>query len=120
MVDPHLLTDTDAVAAFDGANMEKSILVNRTDGGADYYLVPFYKRVKGKSLVSAVIILDASAGYFKEASWTANPEELLKLNKNEAIHLVRKSVRKNFLTELAALPKKPVKNYLLLEAELLR
>lgn len=120
LVDSHLLTDPEAVAAFENTKMGVAVFVDRTDGGADYYLVPFGKSVKGKFLASAVVILDASTGYFKEASWTTKPEELLTLSKNEAVSLVRKSVRKNFLKELAALPKKPIKNYLSLEAELLR
>ena len=121
LVDRHLLADSEAVSAFEGTIMGKSVFVDRTDGGADYYLAPFYKRVKGKSLVSAVMILDASAGYFREASWTASPAgELLKISEGEALRLVRNRITKDFLEELRKIPIKPVKNYLLLEKELLR
>jgi len=121
LVDPHLLTDPEAVAAFEGAKMGKSVFVDRLDGPADYYLAPFYKRVKGKSLLSAVIILDASVGYFKEASWTDKPGgELLNVDKRDALRLVRNRIRKDLLKELKGIPKKPAKNYLLRQRELLR
>jgi len=121
LVDPHLLTDPEAVAAFEGAKMGKSVFVDRLDGPADYYLAPFYKRVKGKSLLSAVIILDASVGYFKEASWTDKPGgELLNVDKRDALRLVRNRIRKDLLAELKGIPKKPAKNYLLRQRELLR
>ena len=120
LVDSHLLMDSEAVSAFENTKMGKAVFVDRTDEGADYYLVPFGKSVKGKFLASAVVILDGSAGYFKEASWTDKPDELLKVSKNNALSLVRKSIVKNFLKEVRNLPKKPIKNYLLLEKELLR
>jgi hypothetical protein len=119
LVDKHLLTDPEAVAAFEGTKMGKSLFVQRTDGGADYYLAPFCKRVKGKSLVSAVMILDASAGYFREASWTDKPAgELLKLSEKSARRLIGNKIKENLLKELKAIPKKPAKNYLAREKEL--
>jgi len=118
LVDPYLLTDFEAVSAFENTKMGKPVFVERTDGGADYYLAPFCKRVKGKSLVSAVMILDAAEGYFREASWTDKPAgELLKIDRNDALRLVRNIIKKDLLKELKAIPKKPVKNCLAREKE---
>ena len=109
------------MAAFEGTKIGRSLFVERTDGGADYYLAPFYKRVKGRSLVSAVMILDASKGYFREASWTDKPAgELLKVDKNDALRLVRNIITKDYLAQLKAMPKNPVKTYLLRQRDLLR
>lgn len=97
LVDPHLLTDPEAVAAFEKTKMKKSILVRRIDKeNSDYYLVPFAKRVRKKAgyLTSAVIMLDAESGFFKEASWTENPEIFLKVGKNKAIKLIRTYILK--------------------------
>ncbi|MGR3309274.1 MAG: glycoside hydrolase family 2 TIM barrel-domain containing protein, partial [Candidatus Brocadiales bacterium] len=91
LVDPYLLTDSEAVAAFQGTEMGESILVNRIDiGGSNYYLVPFNRLIEGESLASAVIVLDANGGYFKEASWTTEPEKFLKVDKKRAIKLAMK------------------------------
>lgn len=91
LVDPYLLTDSEAVAAFKDTQMGASILVDRIDiGGSDYYLVPFGKFIEGKFLASAVIMLDANNGYFREASWTKEPEKFLKVDKTRAIDLVMK------------------------------
>ena len=96
-------------------------MYKRQDEGADYYLVPFRKLVNGKSLVSAVVILDASAGYFKEASWTDEPDsELLKVDQKDALRLVRNRITKDLYEEFKAIPKKPAKAYLLRRIELLR
>jgi len=94
MVEPHLLTDKKAVAAFEGAQMGKSILVHRLDNsGADYCLVPFEKKVRGRSyLTSAVLVLDAEKGYFKEASWTDKPQQFLPISKAEALLLLRRQL----------------------------
>lgn len=120
LVDPHLLTDPEAVSAFENTEMSKPVFVDRTDDGSDYYLVPFGKRSKGKFLASAVMILDASAGYFKETSWTDKPEELFKVNEQKALQLVRENITIDMLKELKSLPKKPAKTYLLRQRELLR
>jgi hypothetical protein len=57
----------------------------------DYFLVPFGKtNKKGKYLTSAAIIIDAHTGHFKEASWTAVPEQLLPVDKNKALVLIQK------------------------------
>lgn len=94
IVEPHLLSDEQATAAFTGAKVGRPIFVRRTDkDNADYYLVPFNKRNKrGGALTSAVIILDANEGYFKEASWTDKPEVFLKIDKPQAIWLVKKYI----------------------------
>ncbi|MBU4488547.1 MAG: VCBS repeat-containing protein [Candidatus Omnitrophica bacterium] len=120
LVDPHLLTDSEAVLAFENTEMGKPVFIERVVEDSDYYLVPFGKRIKGRFLASAVIILDASEGYFKEASWTDKPEEMLKVNEKKALWLVRRDVTGDFLKELKSLPKKPAKNYLLRQRELLR
>jgi len=120
LVDSHLLTDPEAVAAFENTKMGTAVFVDRTDEGADYYLVPFGKNVKGKFLTSAVVILDASTGYFKEASWTDKPDTLLEVGRGKARHLVRKSIVKYIHTKLNNIPKKPVQKYLSQQKELLQ
>ena len=102
IVDPNLLTDPEAVAAFDGAQMDKPILVTRTDeAGCDYYLVPFGEKSSARAfLVSGVIILDAKEGYFKEASWTRSHERLIKVDKSEAIKLIRQRLLADMRREL--------------------
>ncbi|MBM3253526.1 MAG: hypothetical protein FJZ16_04665 [Candidatus Omnitrophica bacterium] len=98
LVDPYLLTDPEAVAIFEGTEMGKPILVKRLDKkNSDYYLVPFGKGVYGKGfLTSAVIILDSKGGYFKEASWTKNPERFLRVRKARALELARRYIVQNF------------------------
>jgi len=75
--------------------MGKPILVNRLGlENADYYLVPFNKIVKRRGiLTSAVIIIDADKGYFKEATWMNEPQEYLKIDKSEAKSLVLRRER---------------------------
>lgn len=91
IVDTYLLSDKEAVAAFTGTIKGSPILVNRMDTvKADYYLLPFYKRVKSKFLVSAVIVLDADKGCFKEASWTNTPQEFLKVSRSHAVFLLQR------------------------------
>lgn len=94
LVDPHILADSEAVAAFDGTRMGKPILVHRLDlENADYYLVPFNKVVKKRGLLtSAVIILDAKGGYFREATWTNKPEKYLRINEGMAKALVLREI----------------------------
>jgi hypothetical protein len=122
LVDKNLLSDPEAVAAFEGTKIGKSIFVERTDPGADYYLAPFYKRVKGKMLVSAVMILDSAEGYFREASWTDKPiaGELLKVDANDALRLVRNIITKDYLAQMRALPRTPAKTYVLRQRDLMR
>lgn len=112
LVDPHLLTDSEAISAFEGTRMGKALLVKRPDAvNSDYYLVPFGKYEHGVFLVSAVIILDARDGYFKETSWTGDPEKLLEVEKNRALSLVMSNVLKDIIKELKSVPLKPVKTY---------
>jgi hypothetical protein len=93
-VDSYLLSDQSAIAAFDGKNPGKPILVKRLDKTfSDYYLLPFGKFNKnGVFLVSGVIILDAQGGHFKEASWTQVPERLLNIDKIHALWLIQSYV----------------------------
>lgn len=90
IVDSYLLSDPEAVAAFDGTKSGKAVCVRRQDiKGADYYLVPFGRNIKGNNaLASGVIILDALDGHFKEASWTDKPEQFFQVEKNQAILLL--------------------------------
>jgi kexin len=103
LVDRYLLTDPEALAAFSDNHMGDPILVHRLDTGEDYYLVPFGRdpshrrhrtdrQVRGRRTfyASAVVILDAQAGYFKEASWTERPERYLKIDERKALKLIRK------------------------------
>jgi len=111
LVDSHLLTDPEAVAAFEATKMRRPILVNRLNKeGSDYYLVPFAKKVRkrrrGRYLTSAVVILDAKDGYFKEASWTGKPERFLKVNKNKAIKLLKRYILQERRKELRRISKR--------------
>ena len=107
MVDPHLLKDAEAVKAFEGAKMGKPVFIRRPDAEtADYYLVPFDKVVKKKGLLtSAVIVLDAKDGHFKEASWTDSPECLIPVSAVRALQLLRIDETARFRTEYIKLIK---------------
>jgi hypothetical protein len=103
IIDPFLLTDNEAVKAFEDTLPDTPILVKRLDKkGGDYYLIPYLKQVKVKSgrlyyyryLVSGVMVIDARKGYFKEASWMKTPAEYTIISKAAAIQLVRKSLRR--------------------------
>jgi hypothetical protein len=112
LVDRHLLTDSEAVSAFENTEIGKPVFVNRTDEGADYYLVPFNKRVKKRQfLTSAVMILDAKDGYFKEASWTKNPEQFVKVNRADALRLIEKYLLQKRSNELRDVSRKPIIKY---------
>ena len=91
-----------------------NILVKRDDvKNSNYYLAPFNKPVKrGGLLTSAVIILDANSGYFKEASWTKKPEKFLKVDEKEAVKFIVNYINKDFSDKLQKLPKIPLKQYL--------
>lgn len=96
IVELHLLSDTQAVAAFSGSRAGRPFLVSRPDNNLDYYLVPFNKQdKKGRVLTQAVVILDAKDGHFKEASWTDKPEVFLKVHKQMAVELVRRYILAN-------------------------
>jgi hypothetical protein len=106
MIDPHLLNDKKAVAAFEKTKMGRPILVKRPDSkDLDYYLVPFNKQVKNGFLTSAVVILDAKNGYFKEAGWTEKPEKFLKVERMNSIKLIRKYILRSLSIETRKLPK---------------
>ena len=105
LIDPHILIDAQAVACFSGTEMGEPVLVKRIDAeDLDYYLVPFGKEVKAEFLASAVIILDANQGYFKEANWTEEPKSLLNLSQESAIVLIREHLLKKRSDELSNLP----------------
>ena len=109
-----LLSDLDCQKAFTGTVKGRPILVKMANvKNSNYYLVPFNKYDKRRRfLTSAVIILDANAGYFKEASWTQTPEKFLKVNDKDAVSLIRSCILKDFLYKLAKLPRAPFKKYL--------
>jgi len=102
MVDPHLLSDENAAAAFEGTKMGKPVLVKRTDNNTTYYLVPFKKTLKiktGKKTTAltgatGVIMLDTSDGHFKQAAWAQQPQEYLPVTKEKAIRLVEAAIKK--------------------------
>lgn len=114
IVEPHLLSDLDVIGAFNGTKAGKCVFVKRIDlKGADYYLVPFGKNnKKGNFLISAVILLDAKDGHFREVSWTKTPEPFLQVDKNNAIWLIRKFILNNYFGQLKKLPKKPRTKYI--------
>ncbi|MFH1283622.1 MAG: hypothetical protein ABII27_08155 [bacterium] len=116
LVDEHLLTDPQALAAFSGTVMRNPTLVKRLDiSKSDYYIVPFDKKYKKKIrnhyqnryLTSGVIILDSNDGHFKEASWTDTPEILFKITKADAVKLLKKHLLKLYLDERNKLPRNP-------------
>lgn len=112
LVDSHLLTDDEAVAAFEGTKMKRPFLVHRLDKeNADYYLVPFAKKGGRRYLTSAVVILDSKEGYFKEASWTQKPERFLNVTKQKAMRLIRRSVYDTMRDELRQIPRRPKRKY---------
>jgi hypothetical protein len=59
--------------------------VHDLEGDQNYYLVPFNKH----GLVSGVIMLDAKEGYFKQASWTTEPEQYPVVGEQNAVSLVK-------------------------------
>jgi len=78
IIDPSLLRDPEFMAAFEDTIARDPVYVKRTDkDNSDYYLVPFEKMAGDQKLTSVVLIIDASQGYFKEASWVSQPAEYL-------------------------------------------
>jgi len=51
------------------------IYINRTDSGADYYLIPYYK---SDSRITVIIRVNAGTGQFMEASYTQEDNESLR------------------------------------------
>jgi Zn-dependent metalloprotease len=51
------------------------IYINRTDGGSDYYLIPYSK---SDNRITVIIRLNADTGQFMEASYTHNDNESLR------------------------------------------
>jgi len=110
LVDRHLLSDPEAIEAFDEAEMGEPILVQTQDTNAEYYLVPFHqvdkrwqrwiKRwpqllrwlIRSRPTTTGVIMLDAEDGHFKQASWSKEPVKYLPITKKKAISLVRNAV----------------------------
>lgn len=109
-----LLSDPDCKAAFDTTKKGKPFYVKRMDvKNSGYYLVPFNKQgTKAGALTSAVILLDAGTGYFKEASWTKTPEKFLKVDEQTAIRLITNSILQDLSGKIEGLPKTPQKEYL--------
>lgn len=114
MVDSNLLTDPEAVASFEGSLKGSPALVKRLDNAAaDYYLVPFYKKIKKSGyLASAVVILDRKSGYFKEASWTKTPGAFLAVDKNKALALIERQVTIKKNKDLQNVPTRPINKYI--------
>ncbi|MBN2067727.1 MAG: right-handed parallel beta-helix repeat-containing protein [Candidatus Diapherotrites archaeon] len=83
LVDSPLLLDAEAVSAFEEAEMAEPLLVK---SAKDYYLVPFTK----EGLTSAVIMLDAEQGYFKQASWAEQPLQYL-AGEVDALEMVKQA-----------------------------
>jgi len=97
LVDPRLLSDPEVLDAFEDTRMGASVLVRSLDKGRDYYLVPFRKQDKQawrnywrNFTATGVIILDAQEGYFREATWTKDPQVFLPVNKFYALWLIEK------------------------------
>lgn len=109
-----LLADSECYAAFNGTKKGKPVLVKRADlENSAYLLLPFNKRdKKGRLLTQGVIILDANAGYFKEASWSEEPDKFLKVNEKDARTLIMVSFLRNLSKKINKLPKVPLKEFI--------
>ncbi len=123
LVDKNFLTDTQAAQAFEDCQMGKVVRVHRPDiVQGDYHLVAFNKSKNNtNNLTSAVIIINAVDGSFKEVSWTQTPEKFLPVDKKKAIELIKSDVIKNLLKNLTILsrsqPRDQIKKRLLLIKE---
>jgi hypothetical protein len=108
LVDTYFLRDEEAVKIFDSARMRKPIKIKRLDrDDADYYLIPFDRVDTHKGfLTTAVIILDAKNGYFKEASWTLNPEKLIPVSKVDALRCIRHYIMRQMCVDIRKEKKK--------------
>jgi len=94
IIDPSLLQDESFMEAFQGTTVSTPIKVSSLDrANSDYYLIPFLKHIDGQDLTSVVLILDATQGYFKEASWLNKPVEYSLVRKQEAIDLALEKCR---------------------------
>lgn len=112
IVDTPLLTDPAVIKAFTGTRKAKPILVNNPGNKKlNYYLLPFNRYVKGKFLTSAVVVLNADDGCFKEASWAETPKKFFPVGKSYAISLIKQLVTKEFSKELRNLRKYSGKKY---------
>ena len=89
IVDSSLLSDEEFREAFDGSQIREFIKVRRLDDSdLDYYLIPFDKYVKGQFLTYAAIIIDASDGSFRQASWVEEPTRFVQIKKDKALKLL--------------------------------
>jgi len=88
LVDPRLLSDQEAVAAFDGATMGEPLFVQDMEGKRDYYIVPFEKQ----GFTTGVIMLDAGDGHFRQASWAAEPVKYPAIGEESAAALVKREI----------------------------
>lgn len=89
IVEPSLLSDEKFRQAFDGSQIRTFIKVRRTDKcDSSYYLIPFDKYVKGQFLTYAAIIIDASDGSFRQASWVEEPTRFIQITKKKALKLL--------------------------------
>ena len=102
IIDQSLLTDGEAVKAFEDTNPSTPILVKRLDvKDSDYYLIPYLKKITVnmgrrqyyRYLTSGVMIIDAKNGYFREASWTEKPADYIIMPREDAIQLLQKSLK---------------------------
>ena len=88
IIDDSLLQDETFLKTFRDASMSTPIRVRGTaENSSDYYLIPFEKYANGQYLISVVLIVDATQGYFKEASWVSVPVDYSLMEKQEAIDL---------------------------------
>lgn len=88
IADPNLLNDEQAVSAFSETEMQGPVRVQGAGGVSDYYLVPFNKL----GLTSGVIMLDASQGFFRQATWASSPQEYLPMTKENAFSIILDSM----------------------------
>jgi hypothetical protein len=71
-----------------------------SQGGSDYYAVPFDSAVSAVSRdatsggTTVVVLVDAEDGSFKEASWVKTPVEYLPISKEEALKRAEEALKK--------------------------
>lgn len=94
LIDYYLLQDENFRNALDYAVPCSPIKVKRIDKVSnDYYIVPFNKMISGGSKTSAVLVIDALGGNFREASWVDIPVKYNLRTKNEAIKFLLNSTK---------------------------
>lgn len=88
VADKYLANDVDFNAAIKNSIAAAPLKVKSLDPRfKDYYLVVLDKKLKGRSLTSAVLIMDANNYTLREASWVKAPVFYPRIDENQAVLL---------------------------------